>query len=359
MMTKTHAALSVAITSFAMGTADPGTLAIAAGASLLPDVDTTKSLAGRALFPVARFLENRFAHRTITHSFVATGVVALLALPLRWALAGAGAIYWRALVFGFFFGWFGDVFTKSGVAAFYPFTAARLVVPRNPRLRLSTGTKGEYLVYALLVCAGIAGIHLNTAGGLMRAFGNLMGQPESAITLFQKEGARHQVLVALEGRNAATGQRVDMSGAEVVDVDGDTLIVRDAGGAMFQVGAAALCSQCQIQAERIRAKTGAPIETESRELRFEDREMRDVIAAIPQTPGARLVFSGELTLKGAHSLVLSQSLQRFNPVTISGADGANERKVRLRAAGIDDLAPLSDSYGSGNLLIKVVKYGGK
>src|SRR5262249_27963642 len=85
----------------------------------------------------------------------------------------------------------------------------------------------------------------------------------------------------------------------------------------------------------------------------------DVIAAIPQTPGARLVFSGELTLKGARSLVLSQSLQRFNPVTISGADGANERKARLRAAGIDDLAPLSDCYGSGNLLIKVVKYGGK
>jgi len=359
MMSKTHAALSVAVTSFAMGTADPVTLAIAAGASLAPDVDTTKSLAGRALFPVSRFLENRFAHRTITHSFVATGMVALLALPLRWALAGDGATYWRALVFGFFFGWFGDVFTKSGVAAFYPFTAARLVVPRNPRLRLSTGAKGEYLVLALLVCAGIASIHLNTEGGLMMAFGNLMGQPESAITLFQKEGARHQVLVTIEGRNAATGQWVNMSGAEVVDVDGGTLIVRDAGGAMFQVGAAAQCSQCQIQAERIGAMTGAPIETESRELRFYDREMRDVIAAIPQTPGARLVFSGELSLKGAHSLVLSQSLQRFNPVTISGADGSNERTARLRAAGIDDLALLSDCYGSGILLIKVVKYGGK
>src|SRR5262245_33520823 len=255
MMTKTHAALSVVVTSFAMGTADPVTLAIAVGASQLPDVDTSRSLVGRVLFPLSRFLEDRFAHRTISHSFLATIVIALLALPMRWAWAGAGAVYWRALVFGFFFGWFGDVFTKSGVAAFYPFTSARLVVPRNPRLRLSTGTKGEYLLFALLLCAAIASVHLNTAGGLRRALGNLMGQPESAITLFQKEGARHQVLVTVEGRNAATGQRVNLSGAEVVDIDGETLIVRDAGGAMFQVGSAtALCPQCQIQAERIRAK---------------------------------------------------------------------------------------------------------
>src|SRR5262245_61477371 len=180
MMTKTHAALSVVVTSFAMGTADPVTLAIAAGASQLPDVDTSRSLVGRVLFPLSRFLEDRFAHRTISHSFLATIVIALLALPMRWAWAGAGAVYWRALVFGFFIGWFGDVFTKSGVAAFYPFTAARLVIPRNPRLRLSTGAKGEYLLFALLVCAITASIHLNTAGGLRRALGNLMGQPESA-----------------------------------------------------------------------------------------------------------------------------------------------------------------------------------
>src|SRR5262249_57496590 len=110
-----------------------------------------------------RFLENRFAHRTISHSFVATVAVALLALPLRWALAGAGAIYWRALVFGFFFGWFGDVFTKSGVAAFYPFTAARLGIPPNPRLRLFAGTKSQILGFALLWFARVPPLPFNPA----------------------------------------------------------------------------------------------------------------------------------------------------------------------------------------------------
>lgn len=359
MMMKTHAALSVAVTSFAMGTADPVTLAIAAGASQLPDVDTSTSLVGRALFPLSRFLENRFAHRTISHSFVATVAVALLALPLRWAWAGAGAIYWRALVYGFFFGWFGDVFTKSGVAAFYPFTSARLVIPRNPRLRLSTGTKGEYLVFALFVCLIIVSAHLNTAGGLMRAFGNLMGQPESAITLFQKEGARHQVLATIEGRNAATGQRVEMAGVEVVEVEGESLIVREPGGALYQVGAASFCLQCQIQAERIRARTGKPITTEAQELRFDNREIKDVLAALPTAPGSSVTLSGDLVLKGAQALVAPQSLQRFNAVTLSGSENTAERKAKLRAASVDDLAKLADCYGSGNLLIKVVKYGGK
>src|SRR5262249_11324634 len=256
MMTKTHAALSVVVTSFAMGTADPVTLAIAVGASQLPGGDTSRSLVGRVLFPLSRFLEDRFAHRTISHSFLATIVIALLALPMRWAWAGAGAVYWRALVFGFFIGWFGDVFTKSGVAAFYPFTAARLVIPRNPRLRLSTGAKGEYLLFAMLVCLFIVSVHLNTAGGLMRVFSNAMGQPESAVTLFQKEGARRQVLATIEGRNAATGQRVEMAGVEVVEVEGESLIVREPGGALYQGGAASFCPQCQIQAETHRPRTG-------------------------------------------------------------------------------------------------------
>ena len=106
----------------------------------------------------------------------------MLAWPLRWCALPApyptGVTLWQALVFGYLCGWFGDVFTKQGVAAFWPGTMARLVVPGNPRLRLSTGTKAEYFVLLLLLGAFAFSLHLNYAGGLMRSFSSLMAQPE-------------------------------------------------------------------------------------------------------------------------------------------------------------------------------------
>lgn len=71
MMSRTHIALAVAATSLILGTADPVVLSLSAIASQFPDVDTTKSFSGRILFPLSSYLEKRFAHRSITHSFLA------------------------------------------------------------------------------------------------------------------------------------------------------------------------------------------------------------------------------------------------------------------------------------------------
>ena len=75
MMSVTHAALSVSLTSIVLGTANPEVLAVSAIASLLPDIDTSKSFIGRLFFPISRWIETRTVHRGITHSFFATGVI--------------------------------------------------------------------------------------------------------------------------------------------------------------------------------------------------------------------------------------------------------------------------------------------
>nr|WP_232420115.1 metal-dependent hydrolase [Nitrosococcus watsonii] len=58
--------------------------ALAAGASLLPDVDLPTSKLGRVLFWLSTRLEKHFGHRTITHSFLALMVLAVLISPLLW-----------------------------------------------------------------------------------------------------------------------------------------------------------------------------------------------------------------------------------------------------------------------------------
>jgi inner membrane protein len=46
-------------------------------ASLLPDIDSTASVAGRLAGPLAAFIERRFGHRTLTHSAWFAGLVGL------------------------------------------------------------------------------------------------------------------------------------------------------------------------------------------------------------------------------------------------------------------------------------------
>ena len=87
MMSVTHAAFSVSLTSIVLGTANPEVLSIAAIASLLPDIDTSKSFIGRLFLPISRWIETRTVHRGITHSFFATGVLTLITYPLA-ALGG-------------------------------------------------------------------------------------------------------------------------------------------------------------------------------------------------------------------------------------------------------------------------------
>jgi inner membrane protein len=57
MMTLTHLAISGLMTGLILGTADPVVLMVGSIAGLLPDVDISKSPAGRLLTPISRYLE--------------------------------------------------------------------------------------------------------------------------------------------------------------------------------------------------------------------------------------------------------------------------------------------------------------
>jgi hypothetical protein len=72
MMAITHAAIAAAGVSLLFGTADPLPLGLAVLGSQLPDLDTTTSIIGQVLYPVSSWIEDRFPHRSVTHSLVAT-----------------------------------------------------------------------------------------------------------------------------------------------------------------------------------------------------------------------------------------------------------------------------------------------
>ena len=84
MMAITHAAIAVSAASltFGLGTNNPVALGLALLGSQLPDLDTTTSTIGQICFPLSNWIEDNFPHRSITHSLLATVVIAAIALPI-------------------------------------------------------------------------------------------------------------------------------------------------------------------------------------------------------------------------------------------------------------------------------------
>jgi inner membrane protein len=75
-MSITHACIALAGTTLLLNTAHPLPLGLAILGSQLPDIDTSTSLIGQICFPISHWIEDRYPHRTLTHSLLATAAIA-------------------------------------------------------------------------------------------------------------------------------------------------------------------------------------------------------------------------------------------------------------------------------------------
>ena len=342
MMVVTHTAFSVAGIALAMGTANPIVLVLAALSAQLPDVDTSKSVPGRLLLPISRSLERRFPHRSITHSFIATLIIALMGLPLMLL----GLDYWQALVLGYFFGWFSDSFTKSGVCAFYP-SAARLVIPGNPRMRLSTGSGAEAFILVLLIAVSVVTINVNSNGGVLTAFNQILGVPSGAIEIVGEEGDQYLIIARIRGRNAITQQRIEADFEVIKPLTQNDLLVKDAQGVIYRAG---VSQQSQILANQIQVQRGPAIQSQITEIYLDDE---DVASAFAGLPAERTYITGTLTLEDAQDLQLRNRPQQFSPITLQPARGYTIAHLESASPQLVVQA-LGDTFASGTLVVRSV-----
>ena len=127
--------------------------------SLLPDLDARESklsnvqIGGITIIkPLARALNRRLGHRGVMHSMMALLIVTLfVALPLSVFLdpfAGIG------LALGYLSHLLLDALTKSGVPLYWPDAGRVWLLP--PRLRVTTGSSAEDVIFLLLALAAAA-----------------------------------------------------------------------------------------------------------------------------------------------------------------------------------------------------------
>jgi len=132
--------------------------------AVLPDVDHTRSHIGKLFYPIAKYIDKKFGHRTITHSLVCYVGLALL-------VGLAEQVFFQSSVIVHLFIWaYGshlifDMMTLQGVPLFYPFRKNPCVIPGNPSFRFrSSDIKTEFIIFGLFIALGFSCINLFANG---------------------------------------------------------------------------------------------------------------------------------------------------------------------------------------------------
>ena len=124
-------------------------------ATTLPDIDLPKSTIGRTFKPISLYINRRWGHRTITHSFITLLILTLLLAILEKQITDKNTL---SLIF--FYAYLShlllDMVTLMGVPLLYPFSKNPFVLPGNPRYRIRTGdTRAETIAFCTFILLSI------------------------------------------------------------------------------------------------------------------------------------------------------------------------------------------------------------
>ncbi len=345
-MTLSHIFISSLATAAITGSSDPIAIGIGGIAGLLPDVDGSKSPAGRILYPLSKYLEKRFPHRSFTHSILAS--IVLSAICYGFSYAGwLSSEHAHAVVIGYTFGYLSDLITKSGIQMLYP-ASLRCVVPGNRNLRLSTGSNVEYGILTIVLALLILVLNINTRGGMTTTLNEMLGTPRGVAELMNKKGGS-QIIVMVEGARTFDRSRVHSSFAVLDQKDIGTFIVHplDRPSELYQVSNKPDGSQ--IYAERITAKEGQKIKIQSQFIRFNDEEIATKLLTLSQSPSAQIYLSGSIEIEDAADVTIDINPDRY-PVIIKRSS-----KLELNHCPLETFINLiGDTWGTGQVAVKAI-----
>jgi inner membrane protein len=127
----------------------PETLLMTIGFSLLPDIDHTKSIIGKSVYPLSQWIMRKYGHRTITHSLI-FWIICVMLVQLIDNLFHRNNVLIAALSLGSHLIF--DMCTRQGIPIFYPFSKRPAVLPANPKLRLQAGDfRSEAIIFVAFI----------------------------------------------------------------------------------------------------------------------------------------------------------------------------------------------------------------
>lgn len=285
----------------------PLALSFAALGAVFPDIDTTASFIGRIFSPFALFLERKFGHRTLTHSFLGTLVFALVFLPL---FIFRNKQFFLCLVLGYLSHILLDALNKSGVPLFYP-DLTRSVMPGNERYRISTSSREEFIFLGILVVFSAFIIPLNRIG-IRGALHYLIRTPQSAVVDYLNYSAKdYKVSAEFEGIFNVSQRRIEGNWEVIGSSSKNSLIVRSKEAKIYSIGSN---PQDNIRSLSIRSKKIDKITVQSQEIHLQNQPLSDIFKYIP----ANAIFNAYLFgyIKTYDKPMVKFSVDEFNVIKV-------------------------------------------
>jgi inner membrane protein len=314
---------------------DPIGWGLAAGASLLPDIDLPTAKLGRTFFWISTRLERSFGHRTLTHSLIALLFAAIAAGFLYphhpawfWAVVGG---YWSHL-------WI-DMVNIRGADLLWP-SPVRMVFPANRRYRLEAGSKAEMVLFTALLAFSLA-LYPVSGVGFRVGLQHLLGNFEMAHDTFQKNAGSHWYTLKLQATDNLTLEHIKAD-CLVVGTWRQGLIV-EKGGELRAVGKSETAHNWfPTHAELIE---GEALRVVSHRVDMRGRSLGWLLERLDRS---RTYFiSGELRM-GAQRAEPVQGLDLYRPARFSG------KVLRLHYARERELRPyLGMPVAEGEVYVQI------
>lgn len=338
MMALTHAAIAGSFVSLALSDCSPLVLGLAIAGSQLPDIDTSTSLVGSVAFPVSRWIEERYPHRSVTHSFLASGAIALFSLPIYFYL---GWKPWAALVLGHVVACFSDTFTLQGVQLFWP-APAWCVRGLNPKRRLTTGGPGEYWVLAAAVALLVFSLYTYAGGGVVFKASQVIGLKSAQEKIYNANAGNYHVYAQVEGVRAS--DRTPVNGRFwILGKSGSEYVLTD-GKEIYKAG-----DTGQIIPKRLVVEPGLPATNQVFTLVFDDENPLTTLEALKKKfPNRPIFLTGDLKIDAPEEVKINPNLNAMPTAVVEGGNFKQEFNPLYKAE-----EQLQNQYVNGQLQAKV------
>ena len=338
-MALTHAALAAAGSTIILGSIDPLTIAGAILGSQLPDLDTSTSSLGQILFPVSRWIEKRYAHRTVTHSFLATIAIALILVPI--GLYSGFLLPLIAVPIGHLIACFSDCFTKQGVQLFYP-KPVWCVAGANPNRRITTGSPAEYWILCSAIAVFLFTAQAISGGGIAAQFAQSVGLSSNvAAKQFTEKSANNHLWAEVKGSFMTSRTRAD-GRYFVAGLDGKEFILANEKG-FFRTGK-------QLLTESVKLEPGTSATTSTQVVVFRDDEIDSRLSQIGRdNPNSLILLSGDLRIDSPDSVQIEQKADRLPTLSLSGSTVRLDHHPLTQAA-----KDLVEQYATGQLSARII-----
>jgi inner membrane protein len=201
---------------------NPMFLAMTAFFAILADVDHTKTPIGKAFYPIAKYLDRKYGHRTITHSLLFYFTGSIIVGIVEMLLLGSAGVYTQIWFWSYGSHLVFDMLTKQGVPLFYPFKKNPCVIPANPDFRFrSSCIKTEAMLFVVFLGLGFSCKNLFAQG-----FWNTYNRTFDNIKHINAETRKTPNLIEVDYQVTIDGETITGM-AEVLEANDNKLLLYD------------------------------------------------------------------------------------------------------------------------------------